>query len=384
MSGLPVLGWDVGGANIKVARVLPPEGGSHIDGGGSHIKVVERPFALWREPKRLPEVLAEAADAIGRSDLMAVTMTAELADCFATKREGVDAVLDAFGAAFPGVRPWIYGVDGRFRSAEAAREVPLRVAAANWMASASLVAKTVSDAVFIDVGSTTTDIIPIAGGRVVARGRTDPARLRSGELVYTGALRTSACAIARAVPLRGRRCRVAAEHFAITADVHLWLGHIDESDYTCDTPDSRGRTRTEAAARLARMVCGDLEMLDERDVTAIAEHFSRAQVKQIASGLRQVMRRRGPSCPRTAVLAGQGTFLARRAAQQVGLDAVDLSATFGPAAGRSAPSAAVACLLQEWRRREGVEPSGDLTAPRLVLKTSGATGRLPSPDVCGA
>src|SRR6185503_3376108 len=32
-----------------------------------------------------------------------------------------------------------------------------------------------------------------------------------------------------------------------------------------------------------------------------------------------------------------------------------------------------------WRRREGVEPSGDLTAPRLVLKTSGTTGHLPSP-----
>jgi hypothetical protein len=32
-----------------------------------------------------------------------------------------------------------------------------------------------------------------------------------------------------------------------------------------------------------------------------------------------------------------------------------------------------------WRRREGVEPSGDLTIPRLVLKTSGTTGHLPSP-----
>src|SRR3990167_9227053 len=33
-----------------------------------------------------------------------------------------------------------------------------------------------------------------------------------------------------------------------------------------------------------------------------------------------------------------------------------------------------------WRRREGVEPSGDLTIPRLVLKTSGTTGHLPSPQ----
>ena len=372
-----ILGWDVGGANIKVARILPPEGGSHID-------VVERPFALWREPKRLPEVLAELAEAIGYSDLMAVTMTAELADCFATKREGVGAVLDAFRTAFPTVRPWIYGVDGRFRSVEAAREFPLRVAAANWMASASLVAQTVRDAIFIDVGSTTTDIIPIVAGRVVARGRTDPARLRSGELVYTGALRTPACAIARSAPLRGRRCRVAAEHFAIAADAHLWLRHIEERDYTCDTADGRGRTRAEAAARLARMVCADLEMLDDRDVRAIAEHFSQTQVELIAGGLRQVMRRLGSSCPRIAVLAGQGTFLARTAVEQAGLTASDLSATLGPAAARSAPSAAVAYLLQEWRRREGVEPSGDLTAPRLVLKTSGTTGRLPSPDVCGA
>jgi hypothetical protein len=35
--------------------------------------------------------------------------------------------------------------------------------------------------------------------------------------------------------------------------------------------------------------------------------------------------------------------------------------------------------LASWRRREGVEPSGNLTAPRLVLKTSGTTGHLPSP-----
>ena len=211
------------------------------------------------------------------------------------------------------------------------------------------------------------------------------------------------------MPLRGRRCRVAAEHFATAADVHLWLRHIEERDYTCDTADGRGRTRAEAAARLARMVCGDLEMLDDRDITAIAEHFSCAQVKQIASGIRQVMAafakvgsRRDPTkqrclggpltrtapapkrSPVVAVLAGQGTFLARRAAAEAGLETADLSATLGPAAGRSAPSAAVACLLQEWRRREGVEPSGDLTAPRLVLKTSGTTGRLPSPDVCGA
>ncbi|HSB62124.1 MAG TPA: hydantoinase/oxoprolinase family protein, partial [Vicinamibacteria bacterium] len=187
--------------------------------------------------------------------------------------------------------------------------------------------------------------IPIVAGRVAARGWTDPARLRTGELVYSGALRTPVCAIVRSVPLRGRRCRVAAEHFAIAADVHLWLGRIEEGDYSCETADGRGRSRSEAGARLARMVCADLEMLSPADITALAEHVARAQVRQIASGVRQVMRRLGPAGPRVAVLAGQGTFLARAAAEEVGLATRDMAAEFGPAAARAAPAAAVAYLL---------------------------------------
>jgi hypothetical protein len=332
-----ILGWDVGGANLKVTRI----------GSDAEIQVAERPFPLWREPQRLSLMLAEVASELGPAQTMAVTMTAELADCFATKREGVGFVLDAFRTAFPHVDPWVYGVDGQFRSTAAAREQPHTVAAANWMASATLVAQTYRDAIVIDVGSTTTDIIPIAGGRVVARGRTDPARLRTGELVYTGALRTPACAMARWVPLRGRRCRVAAEHFAIAADVHLWLERLAEGDYTCETPDGRGRSREEAAARLARVVCADLEMIGSAEVAAIAAHLAAAQVRQIAGGIRQVIRRLGAEAPRVAVLAGQGTFLARAAAGELGLATSDLASELGAAAARCAPSAAVALLLAE-------------------------------------
>src|SRR5438128_1969997 len=198
----PILGWDVGGANIKAARIE--------EVGQCEPTVVERSFPLWREPHRLPAVLAETASRLGGARTMAVTMTAELADCFATKREGVAFVLDAFQTAFPQVQPLVFGVDGRFRAIEVARREPHVVAAANWMASAMLVARTKPGALFVDVGSTTTDVIPIVGGHVAACGRTDPARLQSGELVYTGALRTPVCAIVRSVPFGGRPCRVAA------------------------------------------------------------------------------------------------------------------------------------------------------------------------------
>jgi hypothetical protein len=305
-----VLGWDVGGANVKAAR---------LDTATSEPRVVERPFALWREPDRLTDVLTEVAASLGgATGRMALTMTAELADCFATKAEGVTFVIDAVRRAFPRTHLLVYGVDGRFRPPLAAQRRPLRVAAANWMASATLAAEKWPSALFLDVGSTTSDVIPIVGGLVVAGGRTDTGRLRRGELVYTGALRTPVCAIVRTLPWRGRRCRVAAELFAIAADAHLWRGEIAEGDYTCETPDGRGRSRAEAGARLARMIGSDVDSLDAAAVSAIAEAVASAQVGQIAAAIRQVVRRLGPTAPRLAVLAGRGRFLARAAAEDIG------------------------------------------------------------------
>jgi probable H4MPT-linked C1 transfer pathway protein len=340
---VPILGWDIGGANLKVARLDGRSAGEPL--------VVEEPFPVWRDPHKLSSALVKTAGRVGVADVMALTMTAELADCFATKRQGVLFVLEAFRTAFPEAEGWVYGVDGRFRSIEAAREHPSRVAAANWMAGATLVARSCPDALFLDVGSTTTDIIPIVAGRVVARGHSDVGRLRSGELVYTGALRTPVCAVVRWLPLGAHRCRVAAEHFAIAADVHRWLGRITETDYTCETPDGRGRSVDEAGARLARMICSDVEELGLDDITRIAECVARAQVAQIAHGIRQVMRRLGARCPAVAVLAGQGTFLARAAAERHGLSIVDAAAHFGSGGARAAPAVAVAHLLAERTRQ---------------------------------
>ena len=100
------------------------------------------------------------------------------------------------------------------------------------------------------------------------------------------------------------------------------------------------------------MVCADLEMLGAAGVTAIAEHVARAQVRQIASGLRQVMRRLGARCPRMAVVAGQGAFVAKEAADDLGLVTHDLADEMGAAA-RAAPAAAVAYLLDDWIKSQG-------------------------------
>jgi probable H4MPT-linked C1 transfer pathway protein len=337
--GHPVTGWDIGGVNTKVARVRR----------GAVLAARSRPFELQRAPDALSPLLANLASAVGAgaSDHHAVTMTAELSQLFRLKRDGVDFVLDAVHSAFGPDRVSVFSVDGRFLSPDEARRVPLAVAAANWAATARLVAATNRDVILLDTGTTTTDIIPILGGREVALGRTDPERLVSGELVYTGVLRSPAEAIANHVPFRGALAGVSAEGFALAGDVHLWRGDLAPSDYTVPTPDGRPATREFAGERLARVVCADREMLDDAGVSMIADALAEAQVARVADAVWRVALRH-PTL-RTAVVTGLGAFIGAAAARRVGLDVVPLADILGEDAARSAPATAVALLYERSR-----------------------------------
>jgi len=333
-----VLGLDVGGAHVKTARA---------DGAG--VRAATRAFPLWQDPGGLVDALRAAAAAVDgeRAPAVAVTMTAELADCFETKAQGVAFVLDAVASAFPGREVLVFHADAGFWPADRARRDPLAVASANWRATAELVARTAGDAWLLDVGSTTTDVVPVVGGAVAAVGRTDPDRLAAGELVYTGAVRTPACAILRRVTVNGRRYRVAAEWFAVAGDAHLWLGDLDPEAYAGPTPDGRGKSRAEAGARLARMVCADRTIWSDDAVTAIARAIAAAQVRAIAGAVREVRARLGARAPTRAVVVGAGAFLGARAARRAGLRTVPAPEPFRGEGSRAAPAVAVACLCRE-------------------------------------
>jgi probable H4MPT-linked C1 transfer pathway protein len=331
-----VIGWDIGGVNTKVARV----------DRGQVLAAVSRPFELQRSPESLRSLLQALASEIGAtpSAQHAVTMTAELSQMFRTKREGVTFVLDAVETAFTGPEIGVFTVDRRFLPARDARHHPLRVAAANWAATAQVIAAEHPDCLLIDVGTTTTDIIPITHGRVAASGLTDPARLASGELVYTGALRTPVEAIVHEVPYGDDVAGVSAEGFALAGDVHVWRGTLDPADYTVPTPDGRMATRECCGERLARVICADRELLDEEGTNRLADAIAAAQVARIATAIVRVIRRH-PSL-RVAVVTGLGAFIAADAARAASLDVLRLSTTFGDAAARCAPATAVALLLE--------------------------------------
>src|SRR3954470_5498308 len=296
------LAVDIGGANTKAAWL-----------DGTSVRTVSRPFEVWRDREALTAVLREVAAEAAEADAVAITMTAELSDAFRTKREGVAFVLAAAEEAL-GERPLsVLTTAGELVAMGEARARPWDVAAANWMATALAVAVAYPDALLIDIGSTTADIVPIAAGRVAASGHDDLERLLAGELVYTGVLRTNLAAIAPRVPIRGEWCPVSSEYFTISADVHLVLGRLAPEAYDCPTPDGRPATVGFARERIARLVCADAEQLDGSEVDAIAAFLGGEQLRQIEEAARRVER---PPAPVVAV--GAGAFLAREVAARLG------------------------------------------------------------------
>ncbi len=308
-----VIGWDIGGANVKAARLVFENG--RAESG----RAIRRYFEIWKDTAGLRPLLQEIHKELGSADAMALTMTAELADVFRDKAEGVAFVLRAAREAVPLLPLFVVDLDGRLIPLEEAGMDPLAFAATNWIGEALVLAEWRPDCLMVDIGSTTTDLIPILGGKLAARRRRDIDRMACGELIYTGALRTPVPAIVRQVPVRGTVCRISAEYFAIAADVYLALGWLTPEDYTCATPDGRGKTREEALGRLARVACEDRRGLSADQIVAMAAYVAEKQVQQITEGMLQVLSRFDSGFRLPVVPLGIGTFLGARCARRLGL-----------------------------------------------------------------
>ena len=205
----PTTGWDIGGAHLKAA---------HRDAAGRVLAVVQLPCPLWLGLEQLQRAVAEAQAWLPAAQRHGITMTGELTDVFADRAEGVQRIVRTMRDAFPASRLRIYAGDAGFVKAEDAPRHASAIASANWHASGRYVATRCAAGLFVDIGSTTTDLAPLAGGRVHTVGYTDAERLVAAELVYTGVTRTPIMALARSVKYVGVVHPLMAELFATTAD----------------------------------------------------------------------------------------------------------------------------------------------------------------------
>jgi probable H4MPT-linked C1 transfer pathway protein len=335
-----VIGWDIGGAHLKAARA---ENGRVVD-------AVQVASPLRFGLDRLGESFAEAKAAMGDGGRHVVTMTGELADTFASRAAGVTALAEVAVRELGPSGVMFYGGRAGWIPPDAIGNHVADIASANWHASAAWLARRLGSTLFMDMGSTTTDIVPIAGRAVAARGYTDAERLATGELVYTGLVRSFVMATTNRAPFAGGWTTLVHENFANLGDVHRILGTLPDGADQMMTADGREKTAESSRARLARMVGRDAGDADPDAWAGLARFLAEMQIRAVHDGAMLVLSAGGIAADAPVVGAGCGEGVLREVARRLGRefrkfdDCLDVVPEARSRASQCAPAAALAAL----------------------------------------
>jgi len=292
MKNLFILGLDIGGANTKAALI--EFSNSKIIHSFSYIEY----FPFWEKNlSQIPEMFKKIIEklivknkfTIDNVNFISITITAELSDAFQTKREGILTIVNALGQIFEKEKMFFINNKNEFSSFDLVKSDPISVAAANWVSTSLFLGKFVPKCILIDAGSTTIDVIPILNSVPVSRGKNDVERLIHRELIYTGGLRATIPSITHFLPYKDKMVRISFEKFALVSDVHRILKNISETEYINDTADNRSKTLNDCYARLARMICMDLESISLKELDKIAKYIYNKQIEMISNDIKEFM-----------------------------------------------------------------------------------------------
>lgn len=318
MKHTQLIGWDIGGAHLKAAV---------INSAGELIAVYQQTCPLWQGLKQLQTaaecILQQIDSPFNRH---AITMTGELVDLFADREDGVQQILATMNALLAGQPCLVFaGVNGFLAAEQITPEHCLAIASANWLASASYAAQQVGSALFVDIGSTTTDILLLYDHKVQAQGYTDYKRLISKELVYTGVVRTAVMAVAQTVIDQGQEIGLMAEVFATMADVYRVTTELNELHDQTATADGAEKTLIASARRLSRMIGSDFFPEELPRWRAFAHHIRAQQLQKIHHACVQRLQQLDIAPHSPVIGAGVGRFLVQELAEQLNLPYLDFA-----------------------------------------------------------
>ncbi|WP_164513344.1 hydantoinase/oxoprolinase family protein [Thiosocius teredinicola] len=304
-----VVGWDIGGAHLKLAC---------FTADGMLCKVIEKPTPIWQGLDTLQRAIDDIEQQVSlKGCTHYLTMTAELADLFDDRAQGVVEIVDLVRQRFPGALIRVFAGQQGFVDARDVGGQVVAIASANWMATAKFVAACVPDALLVDIGSTTTDLVLCRHGDLDCRGYSDKARLASGELVYSGVVRTPLMAVVTEIPFAGDWLATANEHFATLADAYRIIGALPQDVDLHPTADGRDKSVSSSMRRLARMVGCDLADGSTAAWTEAAHFVVERHTDSLLKALRRQLSR-NPQADYPLVGAGAGQFLVERLAGLTG------------------------------------------------------------------
>ena len=338
-----VVGWDIGGAHIKVAVAC---------GSESISKLCQLSCPLWLGTKSLHKSfhsLLKKFDVV--TSVHTVTMTGELVDYFDDREDGVRKLVLAVTECIQNGDIKFYAGDRGFVNSNEAMDMCNEIASANWLASANYVANKISNALLIDIGSTTSDFVRINNDKVTYDGYTDADRLYAQELVYCGVVRTPIFALCKSAPIHEKFIPVMNEYFSNAADVYRLTDELPSYADQGETADRRDKNVICSAVRLARMFGHDAKLGDMAVWKHVAEYVREQQLQMLINACRKQLVKFSQPQEIPIVGAGVGRFLVREIAQRFNKPYIDFESLCeykrdenGFNVGDCAPAVSVACL----------------------------------------
>ena len=299
------IGWDIGGAHLKAVL---------LDADGVALKAYQLACPLWKGLLELERAMTEMSHLLQQPEAISlVTMTGELVDLFPNRETGVCEIAKVVNTLLGRNVMFYAGASGWVNFGEVGANADA-IASMNWHASTQYLSQFMSKGLFIDIGSTTTDMIPIERDPLAAIGQTDAHRMANYALIYTGVVRTPLMALGQTIIFKERTYYLAAEYFATTADVYRMLHQLPVDADMADTADGKGKTLTDTARRLARMIGHDMEEYPMSDWAALAQSFKQLQ----KSLLMQAIQVHANQNKLPILAAGIGTFLCKELAGELG------------------------------------------------------------------
>jgi uncharacterized hydantoinase/oxoprolinase family protein len=353
-----VLGLDVGNAKIKLCFL---ESDGVLDEGSVRWRSTRLPYSYDRQHDfevGVPEEIRKTAELFGfeLDSIDAVVCCSSHAYSYPLLHESVSHLGSILVDSVGGSRTFLVAADGALTPAEDTQQMSADELSAhvltNYYGSAHLGSRLIRRGLSIDIGTTSTDVIPIVDGRVDPVGLANPSdymrfRYQNYRLSWFGTAWTPLSMIApEVVTPNGRYQVVARGHrsdliFALddTADEEL----VREHAYF-PPPD-----REKALGGLCEFVGLDRRLLPEHEILAVRDFLYEQLVDRVAGLMAAVARETFDESPGeldVAMFALGERLLARPALIRAGFDPGRItSMSFGRAHGLWSASSAFAMAL---------------------------------------
>ena len=293
-----LLGWDIGGANIKVCV---------FNSDKKIIQMHKKNLNIWNDFSDINFFFNTVLNLYKDYDIKSfITITAESCDNFKDRNEGIISILSECDKNIVGKKYYYTNKNIYVDYKEAVNDTS-KLFSTNWILTSNFLNASNKIDLIIDVGSTTTDII--FKNINIDNNINDYKRLTNKTLLYAGVIRTPLPMLTDEVLYRSNYTSLVREVFATTGDIFNVLGDINFIDHNYVGSDNLQFTLENSLIRLSRVIGLDYDQSDKKNIIEIAYNIKKLFMKKIINNVNYIFDNKIEGLVISSI--GEGSFLVR-------------------------------------------------------------------------